>query len=56
MAVPTLPWYNKLKEIVAPTEGAANLALIVIIVILLVLLLKGSALSKAAAVVWVVSP
>lgn len=56
MAVPKLPWYNKLESIVAPTEGAANLFLIIIIIACLVILLKGNAVAKAAFVVYLVSP
>lgn len=56
MAVPRLPWYNKLEKIVAPTEGAANLALIIIIAITAVILIWGKPIMKAAWVVYLVSP
>lgn len=56
MAVPKLPWYDKLEKIVAPTEGAANLALVILIAISLVILIWGKPLMKAAWVVYVVSP
>lgn len=56
MAIPHLPWYNKVRDIVAPTEQIANLMLILIILICLYLLIKGDSIQKAAAVVWIVSP
>lgn len=56
MAIPKMPWYGKLREIVAPTEAMANLMLILIIIICVYLLLKGDAVQKALAVVYIVSP
>ena len=56
MAVPKLPWYSKLEKLVAPTEGAANLALIVLITISVVILIWGKPIIKAAWVVYLVSP
>jgi hypothetical protein len=56
MAIPSLPWYGKLKEIVAPTEQAANFALIIIILVCIWALLKGSPIQKAGLVVYIVSP
>ena len=56
MAVPKLPWYDKLEKIVAPTEGAANLALIALIVITAVILIWGKPIVKAAWAVYLVSP
>jgi hypothetical protein len=56
MATPSLPWYNKIKSIIAPTEGAANLALIVIILVCILVLWKGDSIKKAALAVWIVSP
>lgn len=56
MAVPTLPWYGKLREIVAPTEAMSNLMLILIIIVCAYLLIKGDAVQKALAVVYIVSP
>jgi hypothetical protein len=56
MATPSLPWYPKLKKIVAPTEGVTNLVLIAIVIITLVILWKGDALKKALWAVYLVSP
>lgn len=56
MAIPKMPWYGKLREIVAPTEVAANIALILIILVCIYLLFKGDAVQKALAVVYIVSP
>lgn len=56
MATPSLPWYDDLKRIVAPTEGAANLALALIIVASIIILLRGDAVVKAAWVIYLVSP
>lgn len=56
MAIPKLPWYNKLESVVAPTEDAANLALLFLIVVSILILIKGSPLIKVAWVVYLVSP
>lgn len=56
MAIPELPWYGKLREIVAPTEKVTNIMLILIIIVCLYLLIKGDAVKKAMAVVYIVSP
>lgn len=51
-----LPWYNKLKSVVAPTEGVSNMMIVGIIAISLFLLWKGDSVMKAAWVVYLVSP
>lgn len=56
MAHPTVPWYSKLEEIVAPTETASTTIIVAIIVISLFVLWKGNAVHKAALAVWLVSP
>ena len=56
MPLPKMPWYDKLEKAVAPTEGAANLLLVIIIVACLVVLLFGKPIHKAALVVYLVSP
>lgn len=56
MAIPALPWYGKLKEVVAPTEAVANVVLVAIILASVFLLIKGDSVQKAAWVVYVVSP
>jgi hypothetical protein len=56
MATPSLPWYPKLKKIIAPTEGVTNLVLIGIIIITVLVLWKGDAIKKALWAVYLVSP
>jgi hypothetical protein len=56
MATPKLPWYNKLRETVAPTEPITNFFLILVIAISIVILIKGDAAMKALWVVYLVSP
>jgi hypothetical protein len=51
-----LPWYSRLEKIVAPTEKATNVALVVLICLCLLLLWKGDSVMKAAFVVYMVSP
>jgi hypothetical protein len=56
MATPSLPWYPRLKQIIATTEGVANLVLIGIVIATLLILWKGDAVKKALWAVYLVSP
>lgn len=56
MAIPELPWYSKLRAIVAPSESVSNVTLVIIAIVTLLILLKGDAVLKAAWAVYVVSP
>ena len=50
------PWYGKLTRILAPTDQAARVGLIVVILICLGLLVWGDAPMRALALVYIVSP
>jgi hypothetical protein len=54
--VPSLPWYGKLKTIVAPTDRASTVTLVVVLVVVLLVLWKGDPVHKAAVAVYLVSP
>ena len=56
MALPELPWYGKLKEILAPSEPVTNVVLLIIIVITLMVLIWGDEVAKALLAVYWVSP
>jgi len=56
LAIPKLPWYDKVRDIVAPTEQAANMVLIAILTITVIVLVKGNPTIKAAWAVWLVMP
>ena len=56
VAIPKLPWYNKLRSVVAPTEPITNMVLVILIVISIGILLWGDELIKAGWVVYLVSP
>lgn len=51
-----LPWYKKLEQKLAPTEGAANLLLVALITITIVVLIWGKPIHKAAWGIYLISP
>jgi hypothetical protein len=52
----SLPWYHRLKTLVAPTEPIANLTLLAVVAVTLLLVWRGSPVAKAAWAVYLVSP
>jgi hypothetical protein len=50
------PWYDDIKQIVARTEPATNMALGILIIASILILLKGSPSIKALWVVYMISP
>ena len=54
--MPNLPWYGKLRSLVAPTDRASTVTLVVVLVVVLLVLWKGDAVHKAAVAVYLVSP
>jgi hypothetical protein len=56
MAIPRMPWYSRVERIVAPTETASDVALVLILAVTLWVLIRGNAAIKAAWTVYVVSP
>jgi hypothetical protein len=52
----SLPWYPRLKRLIAPTEAAANVALLVVVMVCLLVLWRGDAVTKALVVVYLASP
>ena len=56
MAIPQLPWYGKLRELVAPTDEVTRMVLLILIAISIALLIWGEEVSRAAWVIYLVSP
>jgi hypothetical protein len=50
------PWYSKLEHLLAPTDGAARLGLVLVILVCLGLLIWGDAPARALALIYIVSP
>ena len=56
MPLPSLPWYQKIEQAIAPTETAANIGLAVILLVTAFVLWKGNPVVKATWLVYMVSP
>lgn len=56
MALPEMPWYNKLKEWVAPSDEVTKVVLVILIAVSIALLLWGDEVTRALWVVYWVSP
>lgn len=56
LPLPSMPWYKALNKKLEGSEWLINAGLLVIVVISLVLILRGDRLSRAAWLVYLVSP
>jgi hypothetical protein len=56
VTIPRPPWYGKLQALIAPTDGAVKLGLVLVILACLALLLWGDGPARALALIYIVSP
>lgn len=56
MNLPQMPWYKAINDKLEGHEWLINVGLLIIITISLVLILRGDRLSRAAWLVYLVSP